>query len=67
MKRDFHEYEPCDHCDELVHCDDMCEVPYGHRNESHPVTEWFRYCCHKCYDEVCAEEGYDPQTGGCLI
>ncbi len=61
---DHNDYVPCDHCNELYHTDDECEVPCALQT---PVTEYFRYCCPDCYDEVCAEEGYDPQTGGCLI
>lgn len=61
--RDFNEYEPCPHCDELVHCDDLCEVPMAHPKgpDIQPVTEWTRFCCSDCYDEVCEEEGFNPQ------
>ena len=65
-QRDYHEYQPCDNCGELTHCDDICEVPYARPRKAHwsnpdGTEEMVRLCCDICYDEVCDEEGFNPQ------
>lgn len=47
--------DTCDHCDAPHMLDDLCPVPKSTDNSQ------YLWVCPDCYDEVCDEEGYDPQ------
>ena len=47
------DYIYCDQCGASISVDEICEVPCDNNN--------IRYCCIDCYDEVCDEEGFNPQ------
>ena len=55
------DYMHCEHCEEYTPLDNICEVPVP-PSKHNPATEIVLFVCHDCYDEVCDEEGIDPQT-----
>ena len=51
----------CDQCGQITSIDEECLVKRGITGKPMPWDNYFRLCCQICYDEVCDEEGYEPQ------
>ncbi len=49
------EQDVCDHCFKETNTDNLCEVPMD------GTSNYSLYVCPDCYDEVCDEEGFNPQ------
>ncbi len=44
----------CGYCGRYINVSDLCEISTSTSNAI--------YCCPDCFDEVCDEEGINPQT-----
>ncbi len=56
------EENPCGFCGQITPAEEFCSVPstkYDYRTKSNiPIV---LYCCKDCYEQVCDEEGHNPQ------